>query len=101
MQLTWAGDAANYANPDGKIAARDPSLVEDGPKALLVLQDEFKDYLEKSGLGIVWTIVGEKWILGSVTGIKHRDTIQIEGIYRVFRGAVKCECFTTRYRESA
>ena len=44
---------------------RDPSVTESGPSSLLADTDKLQERLDKLGLQLIWTLLGEKWILGS------------------------------------
>jgi hypothetical protein len=61
--LWWDGkDGFCYIN--GRTIFRDPSVMELGPEALLADADDLLERLEKLGLRLIWTILGEKLILG-------------------------------------
>ena len=55
-RLQWQGQAADFVQPDGKLAAFDPSLHEKGPSALLVREDFLRELISEHNLGIVWTV---------------------------------------------
>jgi len=48
----------------GRTVFRDPSNTEAGPSSLLGDVDDVIERLNTLGLRLVWTLVGEKWILG-------------------------------------
>jgi hypothetical protein len=61
--LWWDGrDGYRLAN--GRTVFRDPSVTEAGPGALLADVDDLSERLDKLGVRLLWTLLGEKWILG-------------------------------------
>ena len=62
--LRW-NRASGYLSADGQLRFFDPSVVEPGPSALLVDSDFLQDFLSKHNLSIVWTVLGEKLIIGA------------------------------------
>lgn len=61
--LWWDG-RDGYRLISGRTVYRDPSVTEAGPASLLVDADDFLERLHKLGLRLIWTLLGEKWILG-------------------------------------
>lgn len=82
LQLRWSGQAGDYLDSEGKLAALDPTAHEDGPSALLVREDVLLKYLCKEGLVLWWTILGEKWVVGSLADHKYHGSLKISGAYR-------------------
>lgn len=63
--LWWDGQDGYRLN-NGRTIFRDPSVTEAGPASLLADADDFLERLNKLGLRLVWTLLGEKWILGGL-----------------------------------
>jgi len=61
--LWWDG-RYGYGLLNDRTVFRDPSLTETGPASLLVDADELPERLERLGLRLIWTLLGEKCILG-------------------------------------
>ncbi|NQT92327.1 MAG: hypothetical protein HQ559_06170 [Lentisphaerae bacterium] len=61
--LRWNGQDG-YRLVTGSTVFRDPSVTEKGPTSLLVDADDLLERLNKLDLLLVWTLLGEKWILG-------------------------------------
>jgi hypothetical protein len=61
--LWWDG-RGGYRLINGRTVFRDPSLTEGGPAALVVDTDDLLERLDKLGLRIIWTLLGEKLIVG-------------------------------------
>lgn len=60
----WWNGVDGFATSEGKTVFRDPSASEGGPSTLLAEIDELLLRLEKLGCRLVWTLLGEKWVLG-------------------------------------
>lgn len=76
--LWWDG-RDGYRLMDGRTVFRDPGVTEAGPGTLLADSDDFLGRLDKLGLCILWTLVGQKRILGSSLSkpTPHRTFSQI------------------------
>ena len=48
----------------GRVAAFDPSAGESGPSALLFREDSLRTLLDREDCSLVWTVLGEKNVLG-------------------------------------
>ena len=55
-RLQWSGRAADFVNPDGDLAAFDPSAHAMGPSALLIREEFLRKVISEYDLGIVWTV---------------------------------------------
>ena len=62
MGLNWSGQGANYTNENGRLDAFDPSVATPGPDALLLRRRALEEML-RSGLAVLFTVVGEKQLL--------------------------------------
>jgi hypothetical protein len=60
----WWDGQDGYRLINGRTLFRDPSVTENGPSALIADADDLLDRLNKLGLRLIWTLLGEKWILG-------------------------------------
>ena len=61
--LWWDGKDG-YRLVNGRTVFRDPSVTEAGPASLIVDADDLLERLKKLGLRLVWTLLGEKMIIG-------------------------------------
>ena len=82
LGLKWSGRGADYLDREGKLAAFDPTVHENGPSALLIREDLLKQYLSKEGLALCWTVVGEKWVIGPINDFNYQGSLKITGAYR-------------------
>ena len=55
-RLRWCPQVTDFVQPNGDLAAFDPSAHERGPSALLVREDFLRELLSRHDLGIVWTV---------------------------------------------
>ena len=63
--LWWDGQDG-YRLIEGRTVFRDPSITEGGPLSFIVDADDFVRRLERLGLRIIWTMLGEKLIRGGL-----------------------------------
>ena len=68
--LWWDGQDG-YRLTNGRTVFRDPSVTEIGAASLIADADELLNRLDKLGMCLIWTLLGEKWILG---GRDDRET---------------------------
>jgi hypothetical protein len=82
MDVRWSGTEGHYQYPRGKLVALDPSVTIPGPGALLLRKDDFVTFLDENGYAILWTLLGEKNILGAhVSGEDWKGRLEISGAY--------------------
>ena len=67
LDLTRADDFA-WANPEGAIIVKDPSVTEGKPSSLLVGREEASSRLVSEGLTVFWTVLGGKDLMGNFSG---------------------------------
>ena len=60
----WWNGRDGFQDPSGKTVFRDPSITEIGPGSLLAEEQDLVERLDRLGLAVLWTLVGEKTILG-------------------------------------
>ena len=60
----WWDCRDGYRLIDGRAIFRDPSVTENGPGTLIADSDELLQRLDRLGLRLIWTLLGEKWMLG-------------------------------------
>jgi Cdc6-like AAA superfamily ATPase len=83
MSLCWNGREGEWYNPNNNLVTFDPSLRVKGPGCLLISKDTFREYLDKKGYDILWTILGEKNMIGG--SMRHEDwkgRLYINGVAR-------------------
>ena len=75
----WWNGRDGYRVVRGRTIFRDPSVVASGPRSLLADAAELETRLGELGLGLVWTLLGEKWILGRRSARTPRQTFSQVG----------------------
>lgn len=88
LNLNWSGQAADFWNPTGQLAATDPSAFASGPPALLLRQNLIEHMAHTRGLTICWTVLGEK--LAYLPGpMKRLGEIHVSGACALKDGRVE------------
>lgn len=82
MKLEYPDNTGEWVDENGDLACFDPSVTSDESSCLLVRKDIFQKYLNDSKLKIVWTILGEKQISGSMYDRREYPRgIEFSGVY--------------------
>ena len=81
MQLRWFGNDADFCDNEGRLAAFDPDPTGSAA-SLLVREDLLAQFLEREGLALVWTVLGEKMIVGGWKRGGWRGSLRFTGAYR-------------------
>ena len=80
MNLQWTGHGADFVQPDGTLAAFDPSAHDTGRGALLVHEETLARFLDQTRSALVWAIIGEKRAIRPRDSDRPRaDFLQLEG----------------------
>jgi len=84
MGLHWNGIEGCFFDKAGRLIALDPSVRKPGPSVLLIRRDSFLEFLDKHGYAVMWTLLGERGLIGGDIGPNNwkGDTV-ISGAYRV------------------
>jgi hypothetical protein len=88
MGLTWRGKDGYFVDNHGVEVAFDPSVFEAGPGAIVVDRTRFAAMLEKQGLAVMWTVLGEKRVLAP-HGEHRTNPYIISGCYRLHDGRIE------------
>jgi hypothetical protein len=75
LQVRWKPEHFEWANDGGEIVASDPSGTQKGPSVLLVRSEAVRRVLDEQDLALVWTVLGEKLVIGDHTHSSPRMTI--------------------------
>ena len=81
LDLKWTGQASDFNDCDGTLAAFDPTAHEEGPSALLLREELLSRYLAQEKLSLCWTIVGEKRVLAERSSSEYHGRMEISGAY--------------------
>ena len=81
MALRWGGGDTEFFDATGQLAAfaSDPS---GGATSLLVREDLIAQFLERERLALVWTVLGEKELIGGRGARRWTGSLQFTGAYR-------------------
>lgn len=60
INLRWTGHGADFAHPDGTLAAFDPSAHDTCSSSLLVHEESLARFLNETQTALVWATIGEK-----------------------------------------
>jgi hypothetical protein len=84
MNLSWNGREGEWYDTEGKLIAFEPSVRAKGPGCLLINKDAFINFLEKKEYEILWTILGEKRMIGGgYAHEKFEGRLIINGVARL------------------
>lgn len=89
MALSWNGCEGKFFGKNNEMIAFDPSTDEEGPQSLLIDEKAFSDFLEKEDCALVWTLTGEKGVIGDkVLQSKFQGTMEISGFLTLQNGRI-------------
>jgi hypothetical protein len=89
MKLQWKGREGQFFDPQDRLVAFDPAVLQKGPHALLARKQILLSTREKAGYEVIWFLLGGKDSIGG-----HPDygdwpgEIQISGVYWVKEGRI-------------
>lgn len=83
MGLRWNGVEGNFFDDKGRLIAFDPSINQTGPRALLIREDAFDEFLSKAGCDLFWTYLGERHMIGGhMRPEKWQGRLELTGAFR-------------------
>jgi hypothetical protein len=80
LGLKWNGNAADYLDSSGNLAALDPTEDPEDPVCLLIRENLMREFLDQKDLTICWIINGEKRIYGAHYSTEYAP-LDIMGAY--------------------
>ena len=84
MGLRWGAVQSEFVDGRSGVVAYDPSGDQSGPSYLLVRRDEFLSFLKDERLTVVWTIGGEKMMIGgAATHENYIGHLEIDAVCRL------------------
>ena len=93
MKLNYSDREGEFVDKDGTLICFDPATYHNCKSLLLVRKDNLLRYLHENELQIIWTILGEKNIIGG--WIAHSNEFvgrqEINGVYYLDAGVVTGE----------
>lgn len=89
MELSWNGCEGEWYNKNGDLVAFDPSTRTAGSGALLINKEVFIKSLNEQGHDVLWTILGEKQLIGGrMSGNSWKGRLIINGVARIEEGEI-------------
>jgi hypothetical protein len=83
MDLTTSANDGEYiVRNTADVAFKDPSVQGDGPRVLLANKSILMKFLNDNDLAVVWTILGEKMIIGGASD-RFMGRLRINGAYTI------------------
>lgn len=83
LDLQPSPSGVHYADPNGNVAAFDPTVHEAGPTALLLSKEHLGKYLRERGLSLCWVMLGEKQVIGGYATHKFQGHLKMSGAYHL------------------
>jgi len=81
MDLRWGGNDADFLDVDGQLGAFASNPVG-SDASLLVREDLLRRFLERERLALIWTVVGEKEMIGGARRSDWSGSLRFTGAYR-------------------
>ncbi len=81
LDLSWRGHSFEYEDEEGHLVTLDPTAEDAGPPVLLMDRNALVRLLDERQLAIVWTVLGEKRIMGSLFSEPRRDRLEVYGAF--------------------
>lgn len=90
LDLGFSDKEGELINELGQMICYDPSVNNPSISGLLVRKDELLKWLDKEGLILLWTVIGEKQVLGhhSKKG-DYPSRLNISGLYKMIGGKIE------------
>ncbi len=76
-----APERGAWLDASGRTVCLDPSVVEEGPGAVLVRRDRLEAFLRDSPFALVWTLLSEKQVIGGDTFRTYHGRLVTSGAY--------------------
>jgi hypothetical protein len=88
LSASWSGKGLEYVSPAGEVVAFNPSVLEPGPEFVLADFENYQKAISAESLSIVWTVLGERHVLGGMSTSSFQGALEFSGIYWIERGKV-------------
>lgn len=97
MNLHWTGREGCYSDEKENITVIDPTINCENSSILLINRELFLRFLDINGYEIIWTVLGEKSIIGGDSQ-EWAGRLEISGAYKLMDGEVRGD-FIAQYRK--
>jgi len=82
MNLVQKHRDGRFFDKKGDLVAFDPNIFDvNMPRYLLMRKDKLCDFLKRKGYAVIWTLLGEKNMMGGGTGGQPLGWLEIDGAY--------------------
>ncbi|MGA7953739.1 MAG: hypothetical protein WCA07_09495, partial [Gloeobacterales cyanobacterium] len=82
MQLNYSKREGEFTNENGEIVCFAPSVYDNSNSYLLIKKESFLRFLNENNLKILWTILGEKNIIGGRSTVdEYVGRLEVSGAY--------------------
>jgi len=94
MKLIYSNREGEFVDKSGKLICFDPSVYHDCKSFLLIKKDNLLKYMRENNLQIIWTVLGEKNIIGGWLARKTEfvGRQEINGVYYMGGDIITGEC---------
>lgn len=82
MNMKLSTREGELLNEKNKLICLDPSVNHSGLSCLLVRKKDFVKYLHQNKLRIVWTMLGEKQVIGGTASAHYSNWLEVSGAFR-------------------
>jgi hypothetical protein len=90
MNLNWRGQEGCWYDSANQLVAFDPSVKSTGPSVLLFRKEPLLEFLNRNGLTLFWTLLGEKRTIGGRMGPEqYHGHLEINGAYVLSQNRVR------------
>jgi hypothetical protein len=89
LDLNFSMEEGRFNDAKEALLAFDPSVHEEGPGALLIRAAPLMHYLSEKGLELIWTIVGEKQVIGGQHGPNELGWLEIDGVFKLTTNGIE------------
>lgn len=86
LNLKYSEREGEFVDMNGKVICFDPSVNQNCKQFLLIRKNELTRFLQENGLRIVWTVIGEKNIIGDY--INRYERVEISGFCYLENGKI-------------
>ena len=89
MGLEYSSEEGEFVKNEKRICF-DPSVNSPSPSCLLVRKEEFLEFLNENDLAIIWTMIGEKQLIGGHSRLEEFPVmLKISGFYYLENNSIK------------
>ncbi|MBL0741079.1 hypothetical protein [Chryseolinea lacunae] len=88
LGMKFSPNEGEFVDKNGALVCFDPSVNNPAIAGLVVRKDILMEYLDRNNLCLLWSIVGEKQIIGNYRGGDYSGRLNISGLFELKSGEV-------------